>query len=1167
VLGPCAPPLALEPAAQEGVPGRLVTLAATGGTGRYRFELVNAPSGGAINARTGAYRAGATSGVTDRVQLRDDGCLGSAEAEIAVRPPFGVDPAEIELRPGESFRFRAHGGSGEARFRWVRGDAGGQITPDGQYTAGAAPGRDIVEAEDTRIGVAEEAVVVVTEAPRFEVEPGWIGLAVGATFRLEATGGSGALTVQGDGPYTFADGVLQATDAGDFELTVRDAFLEREARVRVQARLPLGYEAPRWGVDEREARLLGAYDLDGDGRRDLVLGHPSADADAFDGGAVFVYRGGFEAEAGPPRWQVRGARRGDRLGSAVAVGDVDGDGRLDLLVGAPGEDRNGRGNAGVARLFLGTDEGFGEAVWEVSGRESEELGASLAACDFNGDGRLDVAVGRPRATDRRRADPRFAQGAVSLYLGRADGLPGEPDQELFGDVPDGAGGWVGQTAMELGAALAAGDVDGDGLCDLAAAAPNWDREGSFDDGLVALFAGRARAGNDLGGVAARPARLWAELDPEDRGSRFGFDVVLEDLSGDGRPDLVVGQPGRDGGPADRYGAVRVFARLDNLTPDPTVQPASDADATRTFDRGFSDFGTRVAVARVDGDARPDLIVGVPQGEADGVPGNAGGVLVFAGSPQGVVDAEPTWSFWGDSANARVGAAVAAVDDLDEDGLLDVIALASTGGSAGVEVGALVSFSSASGEALHTWTWPGVAAGVDFGAGAAIVGDVDGDGADDVVVGAPRLAEAVQGRDAGRFWLYGGAGGPLATEPLAPYWGFDLHSSFDRLGESVASGDFDGDDRADAFVAARFEDQPDPSSFDDGYVVEDTCTESRNNTGAVFVFRGRGGGLQPRNTPDFILFGEQANAGITALAGEVDVNGDGRTELVAASTTRSDPQGARTGGIGLHWGRDRGVGQTVVACGPGLGAYGAGSDDDFGIAAAGLGDLDGDGCEELGVGAARADAGLRDVGTLNVLWGFGGAGCPGEPAWSVIAGGTDFGNFGTAVAGGRDLDGDGTPDVIVGAPRAENPERVGSVVAISGAALTRVPRAPSPAEAEVVSVDALPGTARAFSDAVEGRFGQAVAVGGDAESAWIAVGVPRGDVGGRVLHGGVEIWAWRSGGLARVGAIAGGARPEAQFGEILSARGSGLLAGSRFDSAVLVDGGAIYRFQIEDLTGR
>lgn len=1164
--GPCAPPLALVPPRLQAVPGQLRTIRAEGGTGRYRFELVAAPSGGAVNPRTGAYVAGPTPNTTDELHLTDEGCQGDARGEIEVEPAFRVTPGSIDLRPGEAFQFGVEGGSGGAEFRLVSSASGGTIDAEGRYLAGSTPGRDVVEAFDGALGIADQALVQVSDTPRFEVQPGWVGFSVGGSFELEVSGGSGRLVVDPSSAVSvLGDRTLRSSQAGRHVITVRDAFLERSARIVVEVREPLAYQAVRAGQGGRSSRMEGSWDLDGDGFGELVFGHPEADVGAAGGGAVFVFAGGSGGFEPEPRWSWSGQRRGDRAGEGLALGDIDRDGVADLLVGAPFEDRNGRVDSGAVRWFRGDGSSFEPtASWEVAGRDGDRLGSSLAVCDFNGDGRLDVAVGRPRGTDRRRAEVRFGQGAVSIYLGRDDGLPGAPDQERFGDLPT-ERGWEGQSFMAFGAALSAGDVDGDGRCDLAVGAPEYDRPGSSNDGLVALFRGVPRQGNDLGGVSVRPARLWAELDEADRGSGFGTDVVLSDLDGDNRADVVVGQPGRDIGPSDRHGAVRVFVDPDLSGEAATIEPASEADATVTTERGFSELGTRVVVSRFDEDARPDLIVGAPQLEADGVPGNAGGVLIFRGRPEGVISSEPDFVFWGEGAGDQVGAAVAVVEDLDGDDLQDVVAHAGRQSTEGVELGALLAFSSGSDE-VQSWVWPGAPAGLEFGSGAALVGDVTGNDRIDVVVGGPRIADPTLGRDAGRFWLYEGREGGLDPAPTQTYVGFPLHSGFDRLGHAIdGATDFDGDDRPDVVVVSRLEDQPGPETFGDPFIVSSTCAGSRNNVGAAFVFRGRTGGRTPFITPDFIFFGPEDNAGIETVAADFDGDGDGRSDLALGSTGRRSPGGPRTGGVSIVLGRDRGIGRTRVECGVDEEAFGADEGDGFGASLAGLGDLDGDGCDELAVGAPAADPGLRDAGTVSVRWGTG-PGCGSEPAWSVLGGGSDFGNFGSAVAGGEDFDGDGTPDLVVGAPRAESTERFGSVTLVPGAALSELPRGPLESVSRV-PVDEVAGTRRAFSSSVDGRFGQAVAVGRSGGRAWIAVGAPRGDVGGQVLFGGVELFELRQGSLQRFGAIAAGARAGGEFGEVLRARGDQLLAGSRFDSAIFLDGGAIYHFGIDDAVGR
>jgi hypothetical protein len=145
--------------------------------------------------------------------------------------------------------------------------------------------------------------------------------------------------------------------------------------------------------DQLGRAVAGAGDLDGDGRAEVVVGAPFADVGAFNGGSALVFAGAD----GALLFAVHGQGIGDQLGFAVAAGgDVDLDGIGDLLLAAPGADAAGI-DSGAARLCSGSS---GVALFSVPGlAEGEGLSAVAFVPDFTGDGRAEVLVGAASAFD------------------------------------------------------------------------------------------------------------------------------------------------------------------------------------------------------------------------------------------------------------------------------------------------------------------------------------------------------------------------------------------------------------------------------------------------------------------------------------------------------------------------------------------------------------------------------------------------------------------------------------------------------------------------------------------------------------------------------------------------------------------------------------------------
>ncbi|MCD0448956.1 FG-GAP-like repeat-containing protein [Actinocorallia sp. API 0066] len=213
---------------------------------------------------------------------------------------------------------------------------------------------------------------------------------------------------------------------------------------------------------------LAVADLDGDRDLELVAGAPEAPG----GGRVVVYglraKGVGAAKTFPARLGRAKERRAetDALGSALAVGDFNGDGRPEIAIGIPGAGHRGQGAVTVLDPLRGRARVLSQAGPVRGGPERDDgFGTSLAAADFDRDGKADLAIGVPGEAFTHR-DKGAAEGAVHVLYGPSfrergpmwnrgtKGVPGELRRRDF-----------------FGAALAAGDLTGDGRPDLAIGIP------------------------------------------------------------------------------------------------------------------------------------------------------------------------------------------------------------------------------------------------------------------------------------------------------------------------------------------------------------------------------------------------------------------------------------------------------------------------------------------------------------------------------------------------------------------------------------------------------------------------------------------------------------------------------------------------------------------------
>ena len=262
-----------------------------------------------------------------------------------------------------------------------------------------------------------------------------------------------------------------------------------------------------------------AGDVNGDGRADILVGAPNTEvAGIILVGSAFVYSGADGTPIGPP---FDGSTRNGRFGSSVSdAGDVDGDGRDDIIVGAPQTDIAGIDGAGSVFVYSGADRSL---IWRFNGQaQSEQLGGSVSgAGDLNGDNRADIIVG--------------SVGSVFVYSGADGSLIWRFDEPV-------AGRFFGQQSVST-----AGDVNGDGTPDIIVGA-----RGSHPGGVVAAGSVYVYSGAD--------GSLLYRLDgPEARGEAGASVDTAGDVNGDGRSELIVGAPRTDPNGINRAGSAFVWA--------------------------------------------------------------------------------------------------------------------------------------------------------------------------------------------------------------------------------------------------------------------------------------------------------------------------------------------------------------------------------------------------------------------------------------------------------------------------------------------------------------------------------------------------------------------------------------------------------------------------------
>ncbi len=341
-------------------------------------------------------------------------------------------------------------------------------------------------------------------------------------------------------------------------------------------------------------------DVDGDDTTDLVVSAHKVDAvGAPDAGAVYVFRGPIGAGPNLPA-QAAGIKltgsslvAGDEFGTAIELGDVDGDGVADILAGAPKHDVAGKLDAGCTYLFLGGAT-LASRTADLADRvfdgvlAGDRLGGRIACGDVDGDGSIDLVFGAGNVDVQ---GPVLRHDAGRVYVLRGGSALVQTNVSQAAIILDGL-----SAGDRLGEAVCVADVDGDGQADVIVSAPFVD-EGEVDSGAVYVF----RGGADLVSGDVRTADIVI-LGVANAGP-IGTALRAGDFDGDSIADLLVGAPDATG-LATRDGVVFVFRGGPSLV-DTTV---SSAHAVLHGEGELLEgFGSAISALDVDGDGFADLL--------------------------------------------------------------------------------------------------------------------------------------------------------------------------------------------------------------------------------------------------------------------------------------------------------------------------------------------------------------------------------------------------------------------------------------------------------------------------------------------------------------------------------------------------------------------------------
>jgi hypothetical protein len=706
---------------------------------------------------------------------------------------------------------------------------------------------------------------------------------------------------------------------------------------------------------------------------------------------------------------------GGYFGTSVSyAGDVNNDGKDDIIVGAPSYDGKGR-----VYIFFGDDGTPSTANVVITGGASgDSFGASVSGAGrYDDDSIDDIVIG---ATGDGASD----EGMIYIFVGRSSwtGIDDASDRD-YEATGENSGDNFGCSVSS------AGDVDNDGDDEILVGATSY----SSSTGKAYMFYG------DDGDMS-----VWDQTwTGSSSGDIFGIVSSAGNVDGDSYDDIIIGAMWA----SSQYGQAYIYFGSVN-------GPSSSADVTITGESSSNRFGQSVSDAgNVNGDGYDDVIIGASGAGSDGKAyifnGRSSWSSTYGASSASVILVGET-----DPANEAFGASVSSAGDYNKDNYDDVIVgsayESALGGGDYEEAGrAHIFFGGSSMDAKVDVSMTGEASSDYFGWAVSNAGDYDDDGFDDVVVGAPY--NDGPGNNYGRAYVYNFVdhvehsymgllgysvssaglfnndayydvvvGDPFYEPFIAEEWGrayvFHGGSSMDstpdvfltspqkdaQFGFSVASGDFNDDGDGDILVGAPSWDA-DPQT---------------TNVGRVYLYYGND--IDPADA-DVIITGE--NAGdlfgySVSSAGKwfgnpvTGINDDYEDVLIGAPGYNSN-----AGRAYLFYGSGS-MSSTLSASTADVTFSSHTNDEKFGFSVSGAGEFDNDvtsDADELIIGSPLFNSGFdSDAGRVYLYLGQDAVDPSTSDATFTGEGAND--NFGHSVSDAGNMDNDNYHDIVVGAPK-------------------------------------------------------------------------------------------------------------------------------------------------------